>query len=395
MKLILLACIFAIVLGSLSFVFVPPQDGAGNLAQANASFAVKQADSLTVLPQDDERLLPSAVFLDKELSMEEQIGQMMMIGFEGTHVTSELEELFARVKPGGVLLLGRNLVDENQTKQLIEDLQAISLKYIGIPLWVAIDQEGGVVTRLWWTQETTPQRQLDSFEETLKVGRRRAKELKELGINMNLAPVLDSANEDDYLFSRSFQKDPAQSARLAKILIVAHRMEGVEAVLKHFPGYDGISINPETTIIPRQTAMPDTVVFADVLDDTNSNFVMVAHVIYEDVDPLFPFPLSRQGGLILRERLGPNALVIGDDLLSRAFVAHYTLGQIAQNVLNGQVDILLASGHSQSSYISSFYENLVGTAKEDLHVQSRVKEASGKILAAKKEMFGAGGDLGE
>lgn len=386
MKWILFASVLAIVFGSLSYAFVP-QNGTGNMAQANASLRAQTAAPLAALSQDSPKILPLAAVSDRKFSLEEQIGQMMMIGFEGTQVTAELEEVFARVKPGGVILLGRNLADEKQTKKLVEDLQALSLKYAGAPLFVAIDQEGGAVTRLWWTQEATPQRQLDSFEETLNVGRKRAKELKELGINMNLAPVLDSSNKEDYLFSRSFQKDPAQAARLAKILIAAHRMEGVEAVLKHFPGYDGISINPEITIIPRQETMPDTLAFADVLDDTDSDFVMVSHVIYDDVDPLFPFPLSRQGGLLLRERLGWDAIVIGDDLLSRAFVAHYTFRQIAQNVLNGQVDILLASGYSQPFFISSFYENLVRVAKEDPQVQIRIQEASEKILTAKKEMF--------
>ena len=141
-----------------------------------------------------------------KLTLEQKIGQMLLIGFEGKTLTPQLENLIKTIQPGGILLLSRNIEGEEQLKKLISDIQSVSLAQTGLPLFVAVDQEGGPVSRIQFLKELTPQAEVKDASHAYEVGLGRGKELKNLGINLNLAPVLDMTRPDDFLFERSFQK---------------------------------------------------------------------------------------------------------------------------------------------------------------------------------------------
>jgi beta-N-acetylhexosaminidase len=241
------------------------------------------------------------------LSLEDKLGQMLLMGFDGTEVTPEVSLLFSTIRPGGVLLLGRNIVSKDQTKKLIADLQDISVRVVGLPLFVAVDQEGGIVSRVPWVDDTSPSA-LRNADEALLVGKKRAQDLRAVGVNMNLAPVLDSNGENDFLFNRSFQEERDISLSLAQALIQGHTQEGVIPVPKHFPGYDGVAFNPETGVLPFTEDFPDTSFFKDVMDFSQVPFLMLSHVVYEAVDPANPLPLSEKGMELVRKELGDRVL---------------------------------------------------------------------------------------
>ena len=92
--------------------------------------------------------------------MENQVGQMFIIGFEGKTVTPQLEEFFRKYKPGGVLLLSKNIESAEQLKKLTKALQNLSLRETGLPLFIAIDQEGGIISRVDFLQEKPPSQKL-------------------------------------------------------------------------------------------------------------------------------------------------------------------------------------------------------------------------------------------
>ncbi|MDO8470839.1 MAG: glycoside hydrolase family 3 N-terminal domain-containing protein, partial [bacterium] len=119
--------------------------------------------------------------------LRDKLGQMLIIGFEGTEFTPQLGELLEEVRPGGVLLLSRNVVSWGQIQNLTYDLQEFALREIGHPLFIAVDQEGGEISRFSWVDYTS-QAGLFDKEEGYTIGQKRAKQLREMGVNMNLAP---------------------------------------------------------------------------------------------------------------------------------------------------------------------------------------------------------------
>jgi beta-N-acetylhexosaminidase len=196
-----------------------------------------------------------------QLSIEEKVGQLFIIGFEGKNMNSEIEELIRVVRPGGIFLSSRNIENENQLKKLINDLQKISLEETGIPLFISVDQEGEPVRRIKWIKDNISQSDIKDKEEAYHLGIDRGEGLKSLGINLNLAPVADFVSQGDYLYSRSFQRTPQKNGTLAEGLILGQKEAGILSTLKHFPGYGGISFNPETEIIPVLDKVPATYQF--------------------------------------------------------------------------------------------------------------------------------------
>ena len=338
---------------------------------------------------------------------EENFGQMWIIGFEGTEVTPALSKLMGEVRPGGILLLGRNIVNREQTKKLIEDLQELSMRNTGVPLFVAVDQEGGIVSRIPWADNTSPS-DLKDFQHAFSVGQKRAQALKEVGINMNLAPVIDSNNNTDFLFSRSFQKSPQVSLELAQALIEGQGEQGVIAVPKHFPGYDTIAFNPEDGLLPSATDFPDTSLFEKVLEGFGVPFIMISHVVYEKIDPEHPLPLSEKGVSLVREKLGEQVLLMSDDLSSRSLMENYSFSTIGKGVLQAGINVFLLGGYPDARVVGEFYramqnalvkerslnvagvgrlyEVLFGQVQNERELQSLVASSAAKILEMKKTL---------
>ena len=338
---------------------------------------------------------------------EENFGQMLIIGFEGTEVTPALSKLMGEVRPGGILLLGRNIVNREQTKKLIEDLQELSMRNTGVPLFVAVDQEGGIVSRVPWVDSTSPS-DLKDFQHAFSIGQKRAQALKEIGINLNLAPVLDSNSGNDFLFSRSFQKSPQVSLELAQGLIEGQGKQGVIAVPKHFPGYDTIAFNPEDGLLPSVTDFPDTSLFAKVLEGFGVPFVMISHVVYEKIDPEHPLPLSEKGVRLVREKLGEHVLLMSDDLSSRSLMEHYSFSTIGKGALQAGINVFLVGGYPDARVVGEFYqamhtefateqsfhmagvgrlyEILFGQVQNEGKLQSLVASSAAKILEMKQTL---------
>jgi beta-N-acetylhexosaminidase len=316
-----------------------------------------------------------------------EIGQVLIVGFEGTVFTPELAELIAEIQPGGVLLLRRNIENASQVKQLVADLQRASIKASGYPLFVAVDQEGWPINRVSWAKPQTAQSALEDFSQAYLVGQDRAGILAGLGFNMNLAPVLDSTAPSDFLFSRSVQKVYDEAQEVIKGLVWGHEKEGVLVVPKHFPGYDGISSNPEYDEIPTVSSLPDTELFTGVFENTSQKFVMLSHVVYEDIDAVRPFPFSPEGIRYLKQELSEDVIIMTDDLVSPSLTGTYDAAEIGARALSGGAEILLVAGHQDAGLVAEFYKGLRTIVESDSSLQARVRGASQKILSAKQDFL--------
>ncbi|TYB36677.1 MAG: glycoside hydrolase family 3 protein, partial [Flexistipes sinusarabici] len=180
------------------------------------------------------------------VTLEEKIGQMIMIGFKGTAVnngwTETVTEQIKEKRVGGILLLKRNITSTSQIKQLTSYLQNISTE----PLFIAVDQEGGNIQRLSKTNGFTDYKTAEdtadmlTTNKALKQYEKMASVLKKTGINFNLAPVVDlNVNENSPAIGaleRSFSKNPDTVIKYAEAFITAHRKFNILTTLKHFPG---------------------------------------------------------------------------------------------------------------------------------------------------------------
>jgi len=272
---------------------------------------------------------------------ENRLGQFFIVGFAEKSVTPRLESFFRKYKPGGILLLSKNIKDPQQLKSLIEDLQELSMQETGLPLFVAVDQEGGPVSRIGFLKEKTAQSEINDTDTAYNVGLARGKELKDLGINVNLAPLLDDMEEEDFYFNRTFQKDPQLSGNLGKALTLGQKDAGILTVIKHFPGYVEVPFNPENKIatIP----LPETSQFKTAME-AKPEMIMLANAIYEELKPSAPFTFSQTGIMYLREMLGTEILLMSDDLAQASLLSNFSLKEIVTKPIEAGIDIMIFSG---------------------------------------------------
>lgn len=299
-------------------------------------------------------------------SLDIKIGQMLMVGFRGANPEEAGDILLdiADLHLGGVVLFDydvaarsphRNIESPRQVARLVETLQEKSQR----PLFIAIDQEGGRVSRLKPAKGFAPSLsarslgRLDRTDSTRAAARDIAWSLRELGITMNLAPVVDlDVNPENPVIGkleRSYSADPAVVTRHATI--VARELERVNIVpvLKHFPGHGSSRADSHLgfTDVSGSWSEIELEPYRRMLADGYAGAIMTAHVFNERLDPAYPATLSKAtiAGL-LRGRLGFDGVVVSDDLQMKAIADHYGLREAILRALDAEVDILLFANNS-------------------------------------------------
>src|SRR5437868_6476316 len=202
------------------------------------------------------------------MTLEEQIGQVLMVGFAGDTPSQEIIDLIQQYHIGNIILFSRNVRDAQQVRELTQHLQR-SAKEAGqpYPLLIAIDQENGIVQRLGETVTVFPGNMalgaIGSEQIAYEVALATGRELKALGINMNLAPVVDVNNNpaNPVIGVRSFGEDPQMVARLSVAMVKGYRAAGVITSLKHFPGHGDTAVDSHLAlpIIPYALERLETV----------------------------------------------------------------------------------------------------------------------------------------
>jgi beta-N-acetylhexosaminidase len=286
-----------------------------------------------------------------------ELGQLLLVGFTGTegNENAQVEELVCGARVGGLLLFGRNIVDDAQVRRLTAAIRGRALGCsAGTPL-IGVDAEGGRVKRLrpgaGYTS-TPSARELGGTNDlamTELEARRVGRMLRDAGITWDLAPVVDvgynPANPVIVGKGRSYGAHPLVVAAHARAFIRGLHAEGVLTALKHFPGHgssfadshEGFvdvsdTANREVELLPYRVLVAERIVDA----------VMTAHVFNRHLDPRYPATLSRptiQG--LLRNDVGWLGAVVSDDLRMGAIEQHYGLGEAAVRSLDAGVDVLL------------------------------------------------------
>src|SRR5689334_18709471 len=272
-----------------------------------------------------------------------------MVGFLGTSVTPDLAAFLNEYKPGGVILFSRNLESIEQIVQLTNDLQQCSPKS---PLLIAIDQEGGRVSRLPKGFTIFPPCELigrcHSGELAYAAGATIAKELRAVGINMNMAPVLDvNSNPDNPVIGdRAFGSSPDRVIEMGLVTAAALHDYHVVACGKHFPGHGDTNADShkELPVVEASRERLEAVEFPPFRRAAAAGVatLMTAHVLYKALDDQLPATLSPDIIThLLREQMHYDGVVLTDDLEMHAIVDHYGPGDAAVRAVLAGCDMLL------------------------------------------------------
>lgn len=282
-----------------------------------------------------------------------QPGQLLFAGFEGHSVPTELAKLIGHGRVGGVILFTRNLRDPHKVRRLVRQLRELAPE--DAPLTVAIDQEGGRVQRLRdpWTQWPPMRRlgELDSEELTHAFAVALARELFDLGIGLDFAPVVDVDTNpaNPVIGDRSFAREAKRVSKHAAVVIKAMQSAGVATCAKHFPGHGDTALDSHLAL-PRLQHDMDRLRQVELVPFVAAAraqvaCMMTAHVVFEAIDPKRPATLAPEVMHILREEIGYDGLVFSDDLEMKAVAQHYLPKALVEQALHAGVDALLVCRH--------------------------------------------------
>lgn len=256
----------------------------------------------------------------KNMSIDQKIGQLLLVRYP----EEEQKDVLKKYQFGGYLFFAKDF--RNKTKDevisMINDLQSTSK----IPILTAVDEEGGVVVRVSSNPNLRSERFLSSqklyelggFDKIKEDTIEKSNLLRELGLNLNLAPVVDvSTNEDDYMYERSIGQNSDITAEYAKTVISASKGSGVSYTLKHFPGY-GNNIDTHTASSIDNRSLDD-IEKNDLPPfkagiEAKAEAILVSHNIVDSIDNKNPASISQKVHKLLRKNLNFSGIVITDDL---------------------------------------------------------------------------------
>lgn len=275
-------------------------------------------------------------------------GQRLMFGFDGTALNTDLKQLIGTFKVGGLILFARNIETPGQIRKLCGQAQAYAADCGQPPLFIAIDQEGGQVARLKAPFTQFPEKPpLKNRADAENFARITARELLDVGINMNMAPVMDVTDPtiDSIMIKRAFSQDPDIVADIGTAVIAGLQKRQVMAVAKHFPGIGRTTLDSHVDQ-PRlntdaDTLQTDLVPFTAAVDHRVAG-MMLSHIRYSALDPDLPASLSvKIARDLLRHRMGYDGLVLTDDLDMGAITNYFDIDTAVDCILAADVDLIL------------------------------------------------------
>lgn len=322
------------------------------------------------------------------MSDADKVGQLLMIGIHGKTLNGDAKFMLNEYRVGGIILFDRNMGTKDQVKSLIADINKTGKSAGLTPLFIGIDQEGGAVARMEdQLIKVPPAEELgkEPIEQAVSLAKQSGTELKDLGFNINFAPVADLG----LTYGRSFSTNPDEVVRYASAVGKAYDEAGLWYSYKHFPGIGktDVDLHADTSVVPvsKETLLnEDTKVFVDLIKQSKPNTyaIMVSHAMYPQIDPDHPSSLSK--AIItdwLRKDMGYNGVVVTDDMDMGALAKHYTFGDMAvQSILAGS-DILLVC--HEYEHMQEAYNGLMKAVKDGRISKERLDESVKRILLMK------------
>jgi beta-N-acetylhexosaminidase len=325
-----------------------------------------------------------------------ELGQLFMVGLPAVELDVGTRSLIRHFRINNFILFKRNVSGKEQLRQLCKALQ-LACRENGLPVpLISIDQEGGSVARLpapftqfadarMLAESAEPEKELVAYASTC------ARELKEVGITMNLAPVLDvcAAGDNYYMERRSLGQDPALVARFGRLIIEEMQRQGVAACAKHFPGLGAAVVDPHLELsrvvrTRQQLWDSDLRPFREAAE-ARVAAIMTSHTVYDTLDPGMPATLSKKILTdLLRLEMGYDGVIITDDLEMGAIEKEQPLAGAALKALQAGADLVLIC-HDQAKVIHAC--EMIVKAVEEGKLPAKGLQDSVKRLSAVRNRF--------
>lgn len=331
------------------------------------------------------------LYMLSNMSLKEKIGQMIYIDYrkpniKTTEMTAEFEEILSTFNPGGFILFTSNISNLDNTYTLINDIQSVS----EIKMFIGVDQEGGRVQRLKENigfPNTKALREISSKSEVYTLGKKLGRNLKLLGINMDMAPVLDIFSNplNIVIGDRAYGSTSNEVSYKALYFAKGLMEEGIIPTGKHFPGHGSTSVDshidmPTLYKTKEELYKLELIPFSDLINYGIPS-IMVGHIMLPKIDS---YPSTLSGRIItdiLRKEMGFNGIVITDSLKMKGLTNYYNEYDIYYRCIISGNDIMLMPKNIKSS-IDTIY-NAVNDGKISIE---RIDESVKRILSLKYKM---------
>ncbi len=355
-------------------------------------------------------IAPFMLYAEGNLSLEKRIGQMLMVGFHGTAAprNSQICKDIRQYNVGAVILFDYNPVNKSKPKNIFKKEQVLKLtKQLqkcssNKKLLIAVDQEGGKVQRLKQRYgffgkfpKAKDVKNMDK-QQIASIYEKMSRELKSVGINYDLAPVVDlSINPKNHVINglgRSYGKNPQKVAEYAKIFIKAMHKNRVLTSIKHFPGHGSSEGDTHKGFVDVTNLWKEKEMEPYRLLKDDADTVMVAHVFNKKIDPYRPASLSYATiTRKLRGDLGYRGVIITDDLQMGAISKKYGLRETLKLAIGAGNDILLIGNQLNPKHVTStkkLVDTIVSLVKNDKNsdLLQKINRANKRIEKLKRKL---------
>jgi beta-N-acetylhexosaminidase len=326
---------------------------------------------------------------DGQLSLEDAVGQMFVVGVGGTEPDYYIEEMIRERNIGGIILHDYNMQSKEQTQAMVSELQKLSIKTSRcIPLIVAVDQEGGRVSSAPWVTYHPPAAavgQSGDPAQAQRIAEEIGRQLDAAGVNTDLAPVVDTgfgAAIDD----RSFGTDPHLVSKMGAAAVRGFEAAGIISTAKHFPNHGAAKVDSHTGL-PVVDHDMQTVLSYDLPPfkqavEAGVPMVMVGHLLYPAIDPERPASLSPKAMKLLRQEVGFEGVIITDDLAMEGAKQGGTVAQAAVKAVSAGADMLIISSPQEQV---DAYAAVVRGVKQRRISQDQINDSVDRILKLKQQ----------
>lgn len=326
---------------------------------------------------------PKAEKVVDEMTLEEKVGQIFLVRYDSSVVHDQIN----KYSPGGFVLFAKDI--ENHTKESLANELNENQKLSKYPLTFAVDEEGGIVTRVSRFTNFRSERFKSSqdiyseggYELLAATEKEKAELLLSLGFNLNLAPVADvSVDSNDYIYNRTFGKDAKETSVYIKNMVEYANEAGISSCLKHFPGYGNNVDTHNGSAYDKRSY--DNFLNNDFLPfisgiEANVPTILVSHNVVESIDSEYPASLSSKVVGELRNTLGFSGVVITDDLAMGAVKDYVEEGSAAVLAINASNDMIITSD------FETMYNEVLNAVYEKTIKEETINMAVKRIIAWK------------
>jgi beta-N-acetylhexosaminidase len=319
------------------------------------------------------------------LSLRQQVGQLVILRFDGGTRPTYVQEAFKKGEAAGVILFGDNVASGSQLRNLTRSLQDAA----GGSALVSTDQEGGSIRNVPFAPPEASPATISRPRLAQRLARETAEGIGDLGVNVNLAPVADVASiEGSVVAGRAYPGDAEQVAELVQAAIDGYGTGGVASTAKHFPGIGAATLNTDDTAVTiertrRELEQVELVPFRGAVD-SDVPLVMAGHALYPAVDRR---RIASQSPAILqdllRDELGYDGVIVTDSMEAEAVLSRSPTPEASVASIEAGADLLLTT--STGSYFPVFRQ-LMREARRNDDFRARVAESAARVLGLKEEM---------